>query len=118
MAKIVLLTIILSVSLVIILRRQNSEKKINAISRFKKKFKNKNRTKEKLANNYANKLMMDPNNDIKIGDWDEEEELRLKADIHRARLTKYGRSKMNGQMLYINNEGKVYKIFRSKNNNF
>ena len=54
--------------------------------------------------------MADPETNIKIGRWDNELELREKADIHRSRLIKFGRSKMNGEMLFLEKKGKVYLI--------
>ncbi len=54
--------------------------------------------------------MNDPKENINIGNWDNEEILREKADIHRARLRKYGFSKMNDEMLYADEKGSVYKL--------
>ena len=45
-------------------------------------------------------MMLDPEKNINIGDWDREDLMREKVDIHRARLNKFGRSKMNGQMIF------------------
>ena len=53
--------------------------------------------------------MADPNRNIKISIWDKENLLREKADIHRARLSKYGSSKLNEEMFFIEGEDKVYK---------
>ena len=53
--------------------------------------------------------MADPEKDIKLGEWDKEEDLREKADIHRSRLQKYGKSKMNNEMFFLNSKGQVYK---------
>ena len=53
--------------------------------------------------------MADPTSDIRIGTWDEDPELREKADIHRARLNKFGKSRMNGEMLFKSPSGEVYK---------
>ena len=53
--------------------------------------------------------MIDPESNINIGIWYSETELREKADIHRARLSKFGRSKMNGDMLFLGPKGGVYK---------
>ena len=54
---------------------------------------------EKYSDNYSDILMSDPEKDIRIGIWNNEHELREKADIHRARLNKYGRSKINGELI-------------------
>ena len=53
--------------------------------------------------------MADPESNIKIGIWDKENELREKADIHRARLSKFGHSKMNGIIFFKDETGEVYQ---------
>ena len=68
-----------------------------------------NRKISRLSNELSDSLMIDPERDIKLGIWESEDELRQKADIHRARLSRYGRSKMNGEMLYQGQKGGVYK---------
>jgi len=57
--------------------------------------------------------MADPENDIRIAAWENESELREKADVHRARLNRYGRSKINGEMLFMGPKGGVYKYTAS-----
>ena len=96
-----------------ILLKSNKNKKdlnnSNLLDRFKNRFKNKNLLREKISERYSYKLMADPEANIIIGSWYSEIELREKADIHRARLSKYGRSKMNGEMLFLGPKGGVYK---------
>ncbi|WP_320668078.1 hypothetical protein [Prochlorococcus sp. MIT 1307] len=53
--------------------------------------------------------MADPERNIQIGLWDKENELREKADIHKARLIKYGYSTMNGETFYMESKGVVYR---------
>tara|TARA_Y100001968_G_C19392918_1_gene736605 strand:- start:183 stop:551 length:369 start_codon:yes stop_codon:yes gene_type:complete len=77
--------------------------------RFKSRFKNRDRLRAKLSEDFSNSLMLDPEYNITISSWYTESELREKADIHRARLSKYGRSKMNGEMLFLGPKGGVYK---------
>ena len=47
---------------------------------------------------------------IPLGTWYSEDELREKADIHRSRLSKFGKSKINGEMLFVGPKGGIYKI--------
>ena len=84
-------------------------KKTSFLSKFKRRFKNRNRLREKISEEFSNSLLLDPEYNITIGSWYSEQELREKADIHRARLSKYGRSKMNGEMLYLGPKGGIYK---------
>ena len=77
--------------------------------RFRKRFKSKNHLQEKFRADLSESLMADPEKNIQIEMLDGEVEMREKADIHRARLSKYGQSRMNGEMLFIGEEGEVYK---------
>ncbi len=86
------------------------QKRPNLLNRFKKKFRNKSHLRERLSEEFQNSLLADPESNITIGSWYSEEELREKADIHRARLSKFGRSKMNGEMLFLGPKGGVYKL--------
>ncbi|KGG15487.1 hypothetical protein EV06_1359 [Prochlorococcus sp. MIT 0602] len=42
--------------------------------------------------------------------FDKDEEVFEKASIHKARLLKFGKSKMNGQMFYSSLKGDVFII--------
>ena len=52
--------------------------------------------------------MLDPERNIHIAIDESESALREKADIHRARLNRFGRSKMNDVMLFLGPNGTVY----------
>ena len=78
--------------------------------RFKERFKNINIRRVKISEEFTNSLLLDPEKNIPIASWYSEFELREKADIHRARLSKFGKSKMNGEMLFIGPKGGIYKI--------
>ena len=80
------------------------------LKRFRNRFKDKNRLRERITEEFTNSLVSDPEANISIGTWYSEIELREKADIHRARLNKYGRSKINGEMLFLGPKGGVYKV--------
>ena len=79
------------------------------LKQFKKRWNKSNRLNKNAKEGISNYLMSDPEKDIKITSVDSESELREKADIHRARLKKYGKSKMNGLLLYLGPKGGVYK---------
>ena len=91
-------------------QRTLNKPKSNLLTRFKKSFKNKNRLREKLSEDFSNHLMKDPEINITIGLWHSEIELKEKANIHRSRLSKFGRSRMNGEMLFLGPKGGVYKL--------
>ena len=90
-------------------KKRALSQKSNLVTRFRKNFSKKNRVRDKYKNNFSDNLMTDPESNIKMGLWEEENELREKADIHRARLSKFGRSKMNGELFFMNSKGEVYK---------
>ncbi len=90
--------------------RKNLANKKGLLERFKERFKNKNVKRERISQEFINSLLLDPERNISIGNWYSENELREKADIHRARLSKFGKSKMNGEMLFAGPKGGVYKI--------
>ena len=79
------------------------------MNRFKKKLKIKNRMRERVKIEISESLMINPNRNIKISIWDKEDMLREKAEIHRARLSKYGKSKLNGEIFFRGKNGKIYK---------
>ena len=90
-------------------KKRQERIKSSLVTRFRKRFKSKNRLREKLIIELSESLMADPESNIKIGIWDKENELREKADIHRARLSKFGHSTMNGEKIFKGPEGGVYK---------
>ncbi len=99
--------------------RERKRKKItSSLKRFKDSFKGKKYLQLKLAENNSNVLMANPEENIKIGKWDKESDLVEKADIHRTRLIKFGRSKLNGEMLFMNKESKVYRITKAGKKQF
>jgi len=104
------LIILLVFVYIFIKKRKKKPLKNYLIDRFRKRFKSKNRLREKLKAEFSESLMADPMNNISIGKWDEEYDLREKADIHRSRLIKYGKSKMNGEMFFMGPKGGVYKL--------
>ena len=79
------------------------------MNRFKKRLKVKNRFREKVKVEISDSLMANPNRNIKISIWDKENLLREKAEIHRARLSKYGKSRLNGEIFFKERHGEIYK---------
>ena len=60
------------------------------MERFKQRFRNINVRRKRISEEFSNSLILDPFKNISLGTWYSEEELREKADIHRARLSKFG----------------------------
>ena len=91
-----------------------SNKKINKIKIFKNKFTNKEAKIEKIFLRNNERLIKDPNIDLIIGLYEKESELALKTNIHRARLAKFKKSKLNGEFIYRDLKGNIYKIKNKK----
>ena len=87
-----------------------SNKKINKIQNFKNKFTNTEAKIEKIFLRNNERLIKDPNIDLIIGLYEKESELTLKTNIHRARLAKFNKSKLNGEFIYKDLKGNIYKI--------
>ena len=91
-----------------------SNKKNNKIKNFKNKFTNKEAKIEKIFLRNNERLIKDPNINLIIGLYEKESELTLKTNIHRARLAKFNKSKLNGEFIYQDLKGNIYKINNKK----
>ena len=74
--------------------------KNNKLSKFKKKFLSKESNIEKIFSRDDEKTFSDPDININIGLYDNEDITNRKSNIHRARLSKFKKSKLNGCLLY------------------
>ena len=59
-------------------------------------------------------VIITPNIDIKIGFYDNEDNINRKSNIHRARLSKFKKSKLNGEMIFQDDEQRIYKFNNGK----
>ncbi len=91
-----------------------SNKKINKVKSFKNKFTNKEAKIEKIFLRNNERLIKDPNMDLIIGLYEKESVLALKTNIHRARLAKFNKSKLNGEFIYQDLKGNIYKMINKK----
>ena len=87
-----------------------SNKKINNIKNFKNKFTDKEKKIEKIFLRNNERLIKDPSIDLKIGLYENESDLIQKTNLHRARLAKFNKSKLNGEFIYKDLKGNIYKI--------
>ena len=55
-----------------------------------------------------------PNINIYIGIYDNEDNINRKSNIHRARLSKFKKSKLNGEMIFQDDEQRIYKYNNGK----
>ena len=111
----IFITLLVLTSLYFICRNKFfSNKKINKIKNFKNKFTNKEAKIEKIFLRNNERLIKDPNIDLIIGLYEKDSELSVKTNIHRARLAKFNKSKLNGEFIYKDLKGNIYKIVNKK----
>ena len=93
----------------------NSKKfKKNNLLKFKTKLISKESNIEKIFLREDEKTTSNPNINISIEYYDNEEVIKRKSNIHRARLSKFKKSKLNGEMIFQDDEQRIYKINNGK----
>ena len=91
----------------------NKNKNKNLL-KFKKKLLSKESNIEKIFSRDDEKKCSDPNININIGLYDNEENINRKSNIHRARLSKFKKSKLNGEIIFVDQDQKIYKYINGK----
>ena len=89
----------------------------NKMKTFKNNFINTEAKIEKIFLRNNERLIKDPNLNLIIGIHEKEKDLTLKTNIHRARLAKFNKSKLNGEYIYKDVKGNIYKI-KDKNKEY
>ena len=82
--------------------------------KLKKKFLSKESNIEKIFSRDDEKKSSDPNININIGLYDNEETINRKTNIHRARLSKFKKSKLNGEIIFVDQDQKIFKYINGK----
>ena len=112
--KILLVFLTLGIILLLIKIFNTKNPKKLKLNKFKNKLLSKESNIEKIFLRDEEKTSSNPNIDIKIGIYDKEDNINRKSNIHRARLSKFKKSKLNGQMIYLDSEQKIFKITNGK----
>ncbi|MDC3041001.1 hypothetical protein OA105_01250 [Prochlorococcus sp. AH-736-B08] len=60
------------------------------------------------------KTFSNPDINICIGLDDNEDKINRKSNIHRARLSKFKKSKLNDEMIFLDDEERIYKFNNGK----
>ena len=81
---------------------------------FKNKYLSRDSNIEKIFFWDDEKTLLNPNINISIGFNETEHNINRKSNIHRARLSKFKRSKLNGEMIYVDSEQKFFKYESNK----
>ena len=84
------------------------------LDKFKNKMQSTQTNIDKIFLREEEKTFSNPNVNIYIGIYDNEENINRKSNIHRARLSKFKRSKLNDEMIFQDEEDRIYKINNGK----
>ena len=85
-------------------------KKNVRISNFKKTSLSKESNINKIFLRNDERLNLNPNINIQINLNEQEYQIINKTNIHRSRLAKFKKSKFNGDIIYLDEDEKVYKV--------
>ena len=84
------------------------------LDKFKNKLQSTQTNIERIFLREEEKTFSNPNINIHIGVYDEEYNINRKSNIHRARLSKFKKSKLNGEMIFQDDEQRIYKFSDGK----
>ena len=114
--NIFLACLILVFTLILFAYKRNIFKKSKniKINKFKNKLLSKESNIEKIFLRDEEKTSSNPNINIRIGLYENEENINRKSNIHRARLTKFKKSKLNGEIIYLDENHKIFKYIDGK----
>ena len=84
------------------------------LDKFKNKLQSTQTNIERIFLREEEKTFSDPNINIFIGSYDGEEIINRKSNIHRATLSKFKKSKLNGDMIFQDDEQRIYKFINGK----
>ena len=99
----------------LIFKKINSKKQKNLkLEKFKNKHLSSQTKIERIFLREEEKTFSNPNINIYIGISDSEDNINRKSNIHRARLSKFKKSKLNGEMIFQDEELRIYKFNNDK----
>ena len=88
--------------------------KNSKLNKFKNKLQSTQTNIERIFLREEEKTFSNPNINIYIGGYDNEENINRKSNIHRARLSKFKKSKLNGEMIFQDDGQRIYKFINGK----
>ena len=112
--KIVVVFLIFGVIFFVYKKNKYKKPKNLKLDKFKNKLKSKQTNIERIFLREEEKTFSNPNINIHIGIHDNEENINRKSNIHRARLSKFKKSKLNGEMIFQDEEQRIYKFNNGK----
>ena len=96
-------------------KKINSKKTKNLkLDKFKNKLQSTQTNIDRIFLREEEKTFSDPNININIGLNDNTDKINRKSNIHRARLSKFKKSKLNGEMIFQDDQQRIYKFNNGK----
>ena len=112
--KIVIVFLILWVIFFVYKKIKYKKPKNLKLNKFKNKLQSTQTNIERIFLREEEKTFSNPNLNIYIGIYDNEENINRKSNIHRARLSKFKKSRLNGEMIFQDEEQRIFKINNGK----
>ena len=112
--NIFLVFLILGVIFLVYKKIKSKKPKNLKLDKFKNKHLSTQTNIERIFLREEEKTFSNPNMNIYIGSYDNEENINRKSNIHRARLSKFKKSKLNGEMIFQDDEQRIYKFNNGK----
>ena len=111
-----ILLILFALVLILLIKKTINFKKYKNTNliKFRKKMLSKESNIEKIFSRDDEKKSLDPNININIGFYDNEDSVNRKSNIHRARLSKFKKSKLNGEFIFLDQDQKLFKFVKGK----
>ena len=106
--------LILGIIFLVYLKIKSKRKKNLKLDKFKNKLQSTQTNIERIFLREEEKTFSNPNINIYIGIYDNEENINRKSNIHRARLSKFKKSKLNDEMIFQDEEQRIYKFNNGK----
>ena len=96
-------------------KKINSKKTKNLkLDNFKNKLQSTQTNIERIFLREEEKTFSNPNINSYIGIYDNEDNINRKSNIHRARLSKFKKSKLNGEIIFVDQDQKIFKYINGK----
>ena len=109
------LFLLIFVIIFLLYKKINSKKSKNTkLDKFKNKLQSTQTNIERIFLREEEKTFSNPSINIYIGIYENEDNINRKSNIHRARLSKFKKSKLNGEMIFQDDELRIYKINNGK----
>ena len=106
--------LILGVVFLVYKKTKSKKSKNLKLDKFKNKLQSTQTNIERIFLREEEKTFSNPNININIGIYANEEIINRKSNIHRARLTKFKKSKLNGEIIFQDDEQRIYKFSNGK----